>query len=206
MIEIITEFTGELSGFLWNNYLTLIILLGTGLYLTLRLSFVQLSGFRHSWILISGRLSHKTDEGQVSHFQALSTALKHKNFAVYLLLLLAYFTLSNSLSSSMFYYARYVLAAEATIVMLFMIAMFSGALVGVILWLLYIRRTHNTRRVMIYGAVIMVIAAMVFSFIPGTISIMMTLFVLGIGLGGVLTMLSPIFGDIVDESVLQTQQ
>ena len=75
MIEIITEFTGELSGFLWNNYLTLIILLGTGLYLTLRLSFVQLSGFRHSWILISGRLSHKTDEGQVSHFQALSTAL-----------------------------------------------------------------------------------------------------------------------------------
>ena len=51
-----------------------------------------------------------------------------------------------------------------------------------------------------------VVAAMVFSFIPGTISIMTTLFVLGIGLGGVLTMLSPIFGDVVDESVLQTQQ
>ena len=75
MIEIITEFTGDLSGFLWNNYLTLLILLGTGLYLTLRLGFVQLGGFRHSWVLISGRLSHKTDQGQVSHFQALSTAL-----------------------------------------------------------------------------------------------------------------------------------
>ena len=75
MIEIITNFTGELSGFLWNNYLTLLILLGTGLYLTLRLGFVQLKGFRHSWVLISGRLSHKTDQGQVSHFQALSTAL-----------------------------------------------------------------------------------------------------------------------------------
>ena len=75
MIETITEFTGELSGFLWNNYLTLLILLGTGLYLTLRLGFVQLGGFRHSWVLISGKLSHKTDQGQVSHFQALSTAL-----------------------------------------------------------------------------------------------------------------------------------
>ena len=52
----------------------------------------------------------------------------------------------------------------------------------------------------------MVVAAMVFSFIPGTVSIMATLFVLGIGLGGVLTMLSPIFGDVVDESVVKTKQ
>jgi GPH family glycoside/pentoside/hexuronide:cation symporter len=163
-------------------------------------------GMRDDRVAVDQFIENYEKGESVSFLRALSTTLKHKNFAAYLLLLLTYFTLSNSLSSSMFYYARYVLVAEATIVMLFMVAMFSGALVGVILWLLYIRRTHNTRGVMIYGGVIMVIAAMVFSFIPGTISIMVTLFVLGIGLGGVLTMLSPIFGDVVDESVLQTQQ
>jgi Na+/melibiose symporter-like transporter len=141
-----------------------------------------------------------------SFIQALSTTLKHKNFSVYMLIILAYFTLSNSLSSSMFYYARYVLVAEANIVMLFMVAMFVGALIGVILWLLYIRKTRNTRSVMIYSGLIMVIAAMAFSFIPGVMSIIATLFVLGLGLGGFLTMMAPIFGDVVDEAVVKTHQ
>jgi AGCS family alanine or glycine:cation symporter len=46
-----------------------------GLYLTLRMGFVQLRGFRHSIELVSGRYSCRTDAGQISHFQALSTAL-----------------------------------------------------------------------------------------------------------------------------------
>ena len=75
MIETITEFTGDLAGLLWNNGLTMVILVGTGLYLTIRLRFVQLTGFRHGWVLISGKLSRDTDSGEVSHFQALSTAL-----------------------------------------------------------------------------------------------------------------------------------
>ena len=75
MIESITEFTGMLAGYLWNNGLTMLILVGTGLYLTIRLRFVQLTGFRHGWVLISGKLSHDEDTGEVSHFQALSTAL-----------------------------------------------------------------------------------------------------------------------------------
>jgi alanine or glycine:cation symporter, AGCS family len=75
MIETLTELTGDLAGLLWNNGLTLLILLGTGLYLTLRMRFVQVTGFKHAWKLISGKLSHETDQGEVSHFQALSTAL-----------------------------------------------------------------------------------------------------------------------------------
>ena len=75
MIETITEFTGDLADLLWNNGLTMLILVGTGLYLTIRLRFVQFTGFRHGWVLISGKLSHETDSGEVSHFQALSTAL-----------------------------------------------------------------------------------------------------------------------------------
>ena len=75
MIETITELTGDLAGLLWNNGLTMLILVGTGLYLTIRLRFVQLTGFKHGWVLVSGKLSHDVDTGEVSHFQALSTAL-----------------------------------------------------------------------------------------------------------------------------------
>ncbi len=74
-IATLTNWTGSLAGLLWNNVLTLSLLLGIGLYLTLRLGFVQLKGFRHSAALIGGKYSRPEDVGEVSHFQALSTAL-----------------------------------------------------------------------------------------------------------------------------------
>jgi len=74
-IDQLTEWSGALSGLLWGNGLTLILLLGMGLYLTLRMGLVQIRGFRHSIALISGTYSCPDHEGQISHFQALSTAL-----------------------------------------------------------------------------------------------------------------------------------
>jgi AGCS family alanine or glycine:cation symporter len=71
----LTEWTGALSGLLWGNPLTLLVLLGTGLYLTIRMGLVQIRGFRHSVHLIAGKYSSHRDQGEVSHFQALSTAL-----------------------------------------------------------------------------------------------------------------------------------
>lgn len=74
-MDILTELTGKISGFLWNNGITMLILVGTGLYLTIRLRFVQITGFKHSVSLIRGVYHHRNDPGEVSHFQALSTAL-----------------------------------------------------------------------------------------------------------------------------------
>jgi AGCS family alanine or glycine:cation symporter len=75
LVERLTVWTGELAGVLWGNGLTLLILLGMGLYLTIRMGLVQLRGFRHSLALISGSYNDPRHAGQVSHFQALSTAL-----------------------------------------------------------------------------------------------------------------------------------
>lgn len=74
-MEWLTEKSGDLAGLLWNNPITLLLLLGMGLYLTLRLRFVQLTGFRHSTQLIRGIYHRPADPGEVTHFQALSTAL-----------------------------------------------------------------------------------------------------------------------------------
>ena len=74
-MDILTEFTGKVAGMLWNNGLTMLILVGTGLYLTIKLRFIQITGFRHSINLIRGKYTNKDDPGEVSHFQALSTAL-----------------------------------------------------------------------------------------------------------------------------------
>ncbi|MDE2975303.1 MAG: sodium:alanine symporter family protein [Gemmatimonadota bacterium] len=52
-----------------------IILLGIGTYLTLRLGFVQVTRLRHGAAVASGRYDDPDDEGDVTHFQALTTAL-----------------------------------------------------------------------------------------------------------------------------------
>jgi AGCS family alanine or glycine:cation symporter len=74
-IQQLTDWSGQLSGLLWGNPLTLVILLGTGLYLTIRMGLIQIRGFTHAAALVSGKYNRREDTGEVTHFQALSTAL-----------------------------------------------------------------------------------------------------------------------------------
>jgi AGCS family alanine or glycine:cation symporter len=52
-----------------------ILLLGTGFYLTVRTGFVQLRHLAHGFGVTSGKYDDPDDPGDVSHFQALTTAL-----------------------------------------------------------------------------------------------------------------------------------
>ncbi len=52
-----------------------VLLLGAGLYFTIRLGAIQFRQFRHGVAVVSGKYASKEDTGDVTHFQALSTAL-----------------------------------------------------------------------------------------------------------------------------------
>ncbi len=58
----------------WGPPLLVLLLLG-GLYLTLLSRFLPFSGARHAVDVLRGRYDRQGDPGQISHFQALSTAL-----------------------------------------------------------------------------------------------------------------------------------
>ncbi|MFO7977926.1 MAG: sodium:alanine symporter family protein [Bacteroidales bacterium] len=64
-------FDGYLGGGPWFVYL----LLFTGLFFTLYLGFPQIRYFGHSLKVVSGKFDRKSDVGDTSHFQALTTAL-----------------------------------------------------------------------------------------------------------------------------------
>lgn len=74
IIQLLTDFTGIMAGYAWGKP-SIILLVGTGLYLTIRLRFIQFRGLKHSFQLISGKYDKKDDPGEVTHFQALSAAL-----------------------------------------------------------------------------------------------------------------------------------
>ncbi len=53
----------------------LILLIGTGIFLTVYMRFVQIRKFKHSLEVISGKYDDPNEVGDLSHFQALSSAL-----------------------------------------------------------------------------------------------------------------------------------
>ncbi len=52
-----------------------IVLLGAGIFLTLRLGFLQVRHLLHGFAVVSGRYDRLGGHGDVTHFQALTTAL-----------------------------------------------------------------------------------------------------------------------------------
>lgn len=62
------------NGYVWGLPL-MALLVGTGLYLTFRLLFVQLRGFTHGIKVLRGNYDDVRDPGEITHFQALTTAL-----------------------------------------------------------------------------------------------------------------------------------
>jgi len=63
-----------IDSYLWGHFLAF-ALLGTGIFLTIRLRFVQFRFFVHGISCISGKWDSPDEEGEITYFQALSTAL-----------------------------------------------------------------------------------------------------------------------------------
>jgi alanine or glycine:cation symporter, AGCS family len=82
-MEVLERLIGTLDGIVWwgprigseQIPLAVIMLLGTGFYLTVRLGFIQLRRLGHGFAVTTGRYDDPNEPGDVSHFQALSTAL-----------------------------------------------------------------------------------------------------------------------------------
>ncbi|OQX61925.1 MAG: sodium:alanine symporter family protein [Desulfococcus sp. 4484_241] len=68
------EHLRQLSDFAWGP-VTICLLLGTGVLAAIMTRGIQIRKFLYAWGLISGRYDNPEDEGEVTHFQALSTAL-----------------------------------------------------------------------------------------------------------------------------------
>jgi AGCS family alanine or glycine:cation symporter len=60
--------------YIWGLPL-IILLVGTGVFVTIRNRLVQVKGFKHGLELISGKYDRPDHKGEITHFQALSAAL-----------------------------------------------------------------------------------------------------------------------------------
>ncbi len=79
MMEALRQLSVNLSGAVWGWPDAVPFMVGalllTGLFTTASLRFIQLRKLKHSLDVIRGRYDDPSDEGDLSHFQALTTAL-----------------------------------------------------------------------------------------------------------------------------------
>lgn len=73
-MEKIDNFISEMAAYAWGLPL-LIILIGGGLYLLIRIKFLPFRYLGHAIAVLRGKYDNENDEGEITHFQALTTAL-----------------------------------------------------------------------------------------------------------------------------------
>ncbi|MCB0394745.1 MAG: sodium:alanine symporter family protein, partial [Bdellovibrionales bacterium] len=73
-METINHLLEVVVGYVWNIPLV-ILLIGSGILFSSLLGLIQVKGFMHAIQVIRGKFDHAGDPGDISHFQALTTAL-----------------------------------------------------------------------------------------------------------------------------------
>ncbi|AET68372.1 amino acid carrier protein [Desulfosporosinus orientis DSM 765] len=68
------ELINKIDSFVWGPF-TIVLLVGTGILITLLVRAIQVRKFVYAWQLLSGKYDDPNDEGEITHFQALSAAL-----------------------------------------------------------------------------------------------------------------------------------
>jgi len=69
-----TDILNTISGFVWGP-VTICLLVGTGILMAVITKVIQVRKFAYAWQIISGKFDNPEDEGEITHFQALSAAL-----------------------------------------------------------------------------------------------------------------------------------
>ncbi len=77
-MELLNKIVGVINGVLWDKNLLLFLLVGTGVFFSFRLKFVQVRKFREGWKRLFGSINlrgEKAGAHGMSSFQALTTAI-----------------------------------------------------------------------------------------------------------------------------------
>ena len=74
-MDTINNFFAELSNFLWGNFGVANLVIGGGVFFLIYSRLTPFRYFKHAFEILLGKHDDPDDVGQISHFQALSTAL-----------------------------------------------------------------------------------------------------------------------------------
>ncbi|TFG05699.1 MAG: MFS transporter, partial [Promethearchaeota archaeon] len=149
----------------------------------------------------------KCGEVEMESFSTvLKESLRQKSFKAFLIMYVLYSSLTALMTGSFIYFVRYVLQAEASVIALLMVALLLGGVISIPFWITLNKKMGDTRKVMITGGLVMICFAALMSAFTNLILALVVTFLYGFGLGGYWVMLDPVFSQVIDESIVNSEK
>ena len=167
---------------------------------------ISIPGCREDQITIDRYLEKHDTAERTSFFKTLKMSLKQKSFLFFIITYTLYRSLVICFQASIPFFVEYVLGKEEGIQTLLSAGFLVGALISSPIWATIARKTNNNKKVMLITSILLAAFTVPFIFLNSVWVAFVALILWGFGLGGFWTMLAPVFGDVIDESVVNTHE
>jgi GPH family glycoside/pentoside/hexuronide:cation symporter len=184
-----------------------IIQAGIMLIIGLIMLAVSIPGLREDQVTIDRYLSkYEPEKKRESFFSSLKTALKQRNFVIFIITYTLYRSLVICVQSSIPYVIRFVLKRPASAMTLIMAGFLIGAILSVPVWIKLAQKTNNNRKIMLISGFFLAFISIPLTFVTDYFLLFFVLIIWGVALGGFWVMLAPVLADVIDESICVTEK
>ncbi|MHA1803671.1 MAG: MFS transporter [Promethearchaeota archaeon] len=189
---------GDIDSFILMAWLTVVLCL---------IPFpLLIPGVKEDREIIDHYLEKYDKEKKESLIVALKEVFSQQSFVIYIIFVLTYHVLNNTITASLAYYIRFILNEPADIMTLVSVMLMIGSLVAVPFWYRYSKKIQNYRKTIMLAACVMIVFGFLMSFIGNIFVFMGIAFGYGLGLGGFIAIMDPVLADTIDESIIRTKK
>jgi len=183
---------------------TFIINAGLVILIGIIVLMLSIPGCREDQVTIDRYLEKHEAEDRTSFFKTLKLSLKQKSFLFFIITYTLYRSLVISFQASIPFFVEFILQERAQT--LLSAGFLVGALISSPIWAYIAQKTDNNKKVMLINSLLLTIFTIPFIFLNSVIIALIVMIFWGFGLGGYWTMLSPVFADVINESVVNNQK
>ena len=166
--------------------------------------FFMIPGVRDDKETVENYLASQEVQERDSFFKSLKAVVLHKNYMAFLLLYIVYQAMIQLMQTSAVYHVRFILRTSEEIVIILILMMMLGALISIPFWRWYTKKTQDNRKTWLICAAFMAVFAALLTFMVGLIGVVIALFLWGLAFGGFWIMTTPVYSDVIDESVVNS--
>ena len=165
---------------------------------------LSIPGSREDQVTIDRYLEKHDTEDRTPFFKTLKLTLKQKSFLFFIITYTLYRSLVISFQASIPFFVEFIL--EEDVQTLLSAGFLVGALISSPLWVYIAQKTDNNKKVMLINSILLTVFTIPFIFLDSVIIALIVMILWGFGLGGFWTMLAPVFGDVINESVAKNEK
>ena len=146
------------------------------------------------------------DSKAPSFFVQMNHALQDKALLSFVLFLFFYQSGCMSMTSSINYVVKYILAGKSNQATPIFAGMLVGALLSIVIWTQVAKRMKNNQKMLIVCALFMALFALPLSFVTTQVGFMVFMTLWGLGFGGFWTFMGPAMADVIDNYIVRQKR